>query len=336
MASPGRQPAVPLPILKSIFSKYKFEIQQNLNHSSATIWKIISKELLAMMSPKLLYNYASQNRNNCLDILEIQKEEKFPEIMSSDSSDDGEDNVKVKKDIFEISMTGEEWNQIYPNADNPNRLKMGWTHVLEKIISSQLKIPCLWVFSNNYVSLNSIYLIKIKAFCKQCSAVLLIKKLNTLNNIYIKFICEIYNYKTELHNNIYKRPLSGIKREEVANELQKDLAINWRLKKANETMEYGELEPRTLYSLDVLRKCKQSISNKYNIKSDSVINQLLYLKYTQPYLPSIINISCDKFFMHYWLPEQMITFNKYCQDTNVSILQIDATGTLVKKIKSTL
>ncbi|CAK9292025.1 unnamed protein product [Gordionus sp. m RMFG-2023] len=42
--------------------------------SSAEIWKTLSNELENLMSPKSLYIYAKQNRNNSLDDLYIQKE----------------------------------------------------------------------------------------------------------------------------------------------------------------------------------------------------------------------------------------------------------------------
>ncbi|CAK9292280.1 unnamed protein product [Gordionus sp. m RMFG-2023] len=69
---------------------YKIDV---LINQSFSLTKILLK-IINKYSIVIKFDYNGIARETASDILEIQKEEKFPEIMSSDSSDDGEDNVK--------------------------------------------------------------------------------------------------------------------------------------------------------------------------------------------------------------------------------------------------
>lgn len=101
-------------------------------------------------------------------------------------------------------------------------------------------------------------------------------------------------------------------------------------------MIFGEKEPATLYSLEVLRKAKQqSTAQKYlttEKRTKCPVKNVEILKYTSPYSVAIHNIGLDNF-LHYWLPEQLLLCNQYITSTEDAITAFDATGSLVHKIR---
>lgn len=60
------------------------------------------------------------------------------------------------------------------------------------------------------------------------------------------------------------------------------------------------------------------------------------MKYSQSYAATLHNLSYDSFFIHYWTKSQIHIFKNYTNSVNYSTVHIDATGSLVKKLKDDL
>ncbi|KAF0726755.1 Uncharacterized protein FWK35_00030290, partial [Aphis craccivora] len=122
-------------------------------------------------------------------------------------------------------------------------------------------------------------------------------------------------------NHKSKRPLNGAKRCEVGKELFHECASNWKRK------------AQIFTKKSVLRKCKQEESDKaLGITIKCPIMSLIQFKHTK-YAGSIHLISADPLIVHYWTPCQLV-FYKSIRKSYVR-LTIDATGSIVKKIKRT-
>jgi len=128
-----------------------------------------------------------------------------------------------------------------------------------------------------------------------------------------------------------KRPLRGEKRKTVGDELENDLACNWKRKHVSD-LEFGNVSPPNLYRNDVLRKVKQEAKDKkLGIDNKCPIQSLIELKHNSAYSGFIHFIALDPFIVHYWSKHQLAIYKDlsktYCK------LSIDATGSLIKKLK---
>lgn len=131
---------------------------------------------------------------------------------------------------------------------------------------------------------------------------------------------------------ISKRPLNGEKRHDIGKELLHDCASNWR-RNATNTLKFGDNIPANLYNKDVLRKCKQSEKDiRLGITEKCPIMSLIELKHSK-YAGSIHLISADPFITHYWTPSQLVVYKNHRK--SYVRMAIDATGSIVKKIKRT-
>lgn len=100
-------------------------------------------------------------------------------------------------------------------------------------------------------------------------------------------------------------------------------------------MEFGDKVLAHLYSEDVLRKAKQTESDReLGFRKGIDLHESIYeLKYRPEFVGTIREIGNDKFFAMYWSPEQIFLYKKYCKDTSkIDSLSIDATGSIVRKI----
>lgn len=97
-------------------------------------------------------------------------------------------------------------------------------------------------------------------------------------------------------------------------------------------MDFGSISPPNLYKNTVLRKTKQeSIDKEIGIKNKCPIQSLVEFKNNSKYSTSIHAISIDPFLVHYWTQHQIIIYKEACK--NYCKLSIDATGSLIKKLK---
>lgn len=99
-------------------------------------------------------------------------------------------------------------------------------------------------------------------------------------------------------------------------------------------MEFGSYSPPNLYRLPTLRKLKQEMRNdKLGISKICPIQSLSEFKHSSRYAGSIHSIGFDPFFVHYWSSHQIAIYKDLTK--NYCKISIDATGSLVKKLKRT-
>lgn len=108
----------------------------------------------------------------------------------------------------------------------------------------------------------------------------------------------------------------------------------WRRDKANELMEFGDVELANLYSKDVLRKAKQLYRDEELgvSKEKDPISSLIKIKYGLEFAGCIHQIGIDKFYTMYWSQEQIFLFKEFMKNNDTGSISIDATGSLIKSL----
>lgn len=109
---------------------------------------------------------------------------------------------------------------------------------------------------------------------------------------------------------------------------------NWRRKKLDESVNFGDKLPPNLYENHVLRQAKHEYKTKsLGITNKCPIQSLVEHKHKVPHAGSIHTISCEEVFVHYWSPYQIEVY-KFVHKLSKGHCKvaIDATGGLVSKI----
>ena len=113
-----------------------------------------------------------------------------------------------------------------------------------------------------------------------------------------------------------QRQLRNEKRKVIGAQLLKEGAANCRRNIAKKLIQLGDVKPPILYSSDVLRKLLQECRDEelgVDPKDGSdPVHILQKLKYTSPYIGSIVFIALDEVQLHYLLPEQIFVYKEYC------------------------
>lgn len=139
-----------------------------------------------------------------------------------------------------------------------------------------------------------------------------------------------YSGNFESCNSGKKRRVIGQHREELIN---KNMSASYTQKiEANRLMDYGDLEPPHLTTMNALRVMKYKFLQKDRLHPESIM-ALSILKGTVPYDKLIHEIGYDRFFVHYWTTTEINTYSRYTKRNTVPRITIDATGGIVKKIK---
>lgn len=124
----------------------------------------------------------------------------------------------------------------------------------------------------------------------------------------------------------------GSKRYKISQELATDIPSNWKRENID-SMEFGNVSPPNLYKNNILSKAKQQyVDKKLGINKTNVIDSLIEIKHTFQ-AGSIHTIGCDPLLVHYWTNHQLLIYKDI--NKKYSRLSIDATGSLVKKLKRT-
>lgn len=192
-----------------------------------------------------------------------------------------------------------------------------------------MKLPCAFMFKRCKISQTGIYA-TIYANCPDCRSYLIGKIINApKSNTDVRMECRVKNFNADIKHT-KKRPLSGEKRVEISQSLAAGTlsAATWRRQEATKLMNLYDSEPPHLYKPSTLRKAKQERQDlNLQIKGSCSFTNLQNMKYNN-HAGSIYSIGYDPFFVHYWTPEQIVVYLEYHD-----ILYIDATGSLIKKLK---
>lgn len=133
---------------------------------------------------------------------------------------------------------------------------------------------------------------------------------------------------------IAEATLRGCRRVLVANTLidTKTDAISYVRTEAKNLIDFGDPYPPILPKTTVLRKAvSETKSKRLGLTGSKPINNLIDAKDTT-HIGSIHNIDGSPFFCYYWTKEQKMLYKLHHKDTQ-SFMTIDATGSIVKKIK---
>lgn len=98
-------------------------------------------------------------------------------------------------------------------------------------------------------------------------------------------------------------------------------------------MDFGDPEPPTLYSGDVLRKARQEYRDEElgYINKEDVFRSLEHMKNSEPYAGWIQLIAMNSVMIHYSMPSQYEIYKSYVKN-KYSKISIDATGSVIQKI----
>lgn len=324
---PGRTPKVNVNYLLEVLKTFGSEIIENLGKSSAPVWNKISQQLNGEMSASAVYTFIKCNRHNCQAILHLSEDDTEIIKSSEESSLESEDEIFQTECYFTVDS--QTWSSIISDSC----LKDGWTDIFFDSITSQLKTTCISMFKRHKVrSQNVHYYFMCDGYCAECKATLKCWCIeNPKNNDLLKFYCLIENVSEEKHTNLLKRPLAGNKRRELGYRLcDGKMAVNWRREQVMQ-----DINRRNLYSLNVLRKCRQEFKQKTQFQEiktdDNIFNSLLNLKYGEKYYTTIHKIGLDPLFVLYWTSTQTVIYKDYIKKKNGKLF-IDATGGLCNKI----
>ena len=312
----------------------------------------------AIFKPKQLHDYVYQNRYNLLN--DLRAEFGFPsmkEEISYDSSDafsssdndfsEDEDVLNSKEQtIFNISIPFDEYLKMKPSlviqkegsCKKRRRVlrKGAWTNILNDNFYKEYELPCAYSFKRNKVrvirDLRKPFFFA-EGHCKECKLPITVTAQNEPSYPdSLELIIKATDTRGVPHHK--KVCVVGSRRSEIAKELLNTAPSNWRREKARKLMKFGQSEPPTLPSLSVCRKIRSEAKSKeYGIPQiKNVFLALQKMKYSSEYAGSIHTISFDKFFVHYWSKQQNFIY-KMNAKTSYNKVHLDATGSLVKKIK---
>jgi len=327
---------------------------------SEKVWYEISRELEGKLSPTSIFLTVFHDRHNfqtklknLIGIIPVNvsldqvSDKETSSIESSSISNASSVSLNSGRKLFKFNLTYNLFKTIYPNTVTYKRntklrnyeiLKPNlWADVINDAFLSKHKLPCNFIYRRAKVfpeSSHSKHYITFPAKCKDkyCGANLYgwsDFKPNEDEPLEISVLTKNTIGLETKHTT--KRPLKGEKRKAIGNELENDLACNWRRKNVSD-LEFGNVSPPNLYRNDVLRKVKQEAKDKkLGIDNKCPVQSLIELKHNSIYSGFIHFIAIDPFIVHYWTKHQMAIYKDlsktYCK------LSIDATGSLIKKLK---
>jgi len=340
-----------------LYANELFDTDGNLIPYSSELWVNISEELNSKISAKSLYISVYQDRHSwqtllrgkirtLIKISEICYENDDEDDTESITDDESDGLIDEDKKLFKFDIPYRDYIKMSPinikygkksNKKNYTVLKQGvWTNIINDWFIKLCSIPCNIIYKRCRVQNDDKdglqHYLTFSGKCKDCQASVfgwVNKKPKEAMALVVDVI--VQGMKMNV-NHKSKRPLNGAKRCEVGKELFHECASNWK-RKAVEPLNYGDKIPANIYKKSVLRKCKQEESDKaLGITIKCPIMSLIQFKHTK-YAGSIHLISADPLIVHYWTPCQLV-FYKSIRKSYVR-LTIDATGSIVKKIKRT-
>lgn len=270
-----------------------------------------------------------------------------------DDADDGVDSDEINNsfselfktkdsEIFNMCLINELWEKMKPvckiyNGKEFLVLTPGvWTDIVADEFWKEFRIPCAFTFRYCKVSENpeKIY-VKIQGRCKskECNNEFLgfiEEKPIPGSDVWMKVNCK--DTRQNSHEEM-KRQLRNKKRQDIGKEVITEGASNYRRKLAKKIQNLGDVEAPVLYKNDVIRKLIQETNDKklgVDAKDGNDVQKILTkLKYSPQYAGTIHEIGNDKFFLIYFLPEQVFVYKEYCRLFKYYItVCIDSTGSL--------
>lgn len=207
--------------------------------------------------------------------------------------------IKPQSKLLRVKNTLKGTRQVW-------KLQKGWVDLFLDSFSNQYGLPCSYAikYHNVLSKFSNVSYISFKGRCTDhsCRAVIFGDVINVPKpgedvtlSILTKNTMDIEHTK--------KRFLREPKRSVVSKQLINNGSYKWRQTVADQSMDYGDLEPPNLYESPVLRKAKQQYMDKMlGVEGNDPIQSIISLKHEVEHNGSIHNIGCDPFYVHYWLP----------------------------------
>lgn len=251
-----------------------FDDTGELKPLSQSVWNDAIVKMRNEMSAKHMYLYISRNDHKIQDMLrkwhgierslEILISEKNSSCDSNWSMNTSHESLPLLR--VTITISGDDWNSIREHdvsykGRNYKVLRQGWTDVLQEQLWREHKLPCCYTFKNPKVNENprEQYL-SIKGSCIECGVGINLYASDKPTEDGLTLQVSMSDTKDIEHKK--KRQLRRENRKRVAKEVTAQSTYACRRQKANELMEFGDKIPAHLYSEDVLRKAKQTESDR--------------------------------------------------------------------------
>ena len=330
--------------------------------SSNSIWSNL-RESLPLLTEKAIYTFALKNKETFISTIIDDEEndneqecEDFHETPDLTTANDDDISDYMGSDLpkytdGQFDFTQEEWDKVkpiekcYKRSDTTRPFvksrqvfvlpKGKWCSLINEKIWESTRLQCTWIFKRARVSLQGQTYISIIGTCKQCSAHIMMQMDDEPQGTCgLSMNFQIYKYTAHLHTKGTKRRLAGEERNLVVKKILSSNTASsvWRTERADEIMTENDLEPAHLYNIGQLRQAAHEIRRKERFHDDPIL-ALVSMKYLTESGRSIRNICYDKFFVHYWSDLQLQVWNSYTINSSYSTLQIDATGSVVKRLE---
>lgn len=325
-----------------------FNDDHTLRPISDQVWVDLSVALQYKMSAKTIYIAVYQNRhdwqNKIKHLLGIQNQQNVSPIETESSSSSSSTEENNNKKLFNLTIP--DFSNIllssvpYKSKGNIRYydiLKPGtWTDIINDAFLANYKLPCCFIYKRGKVNKDiskSKHYLTFQAACKECKNDLFgwsDAKPKPGEPLHLCILTK--NTAGDEINHTTKRPLKGTKRKMVGYDLSTDVPSNWRRKQVKD-LDFGRISPPNLYKNNVLSKTKQDyIDKSLGVINRNPIDSLIELKHTSQ-AGNIHHIGSDPAIIHYWTNHQLVIYKDITK--KYSRLFIDATGSLVKKIKRT-
>lgn len=323
---------------------------------SKQIWKDLAEELSIgdkSIQPKNIYTIVKLNRRNSWQILGwSQTEEQHPtieDVLSEEQQSSESDlDCSLQRKEFDITLSAEEWRSIAPKTihykSSGHRNKLGhraynilqankWTGLINAHFWDLTHLACCISYKRAKVMPSGVTYLKIQGRCTSCNSEFqgeMPDKPGEGCRAIIK--CFLEGDFPQCGGG--KRKLTGDARHAAISKMtdQNMSASMVRRSEAYHCMIPGDPEPSALPTTNALRiaKCRAIAVSRLDANA---ILAIQIMKDTRQFGDSIRDIGLDRFFVHYWSSTQIKVYNKYCKTNPHSVVSIDSTGSLVRRIK---
>lgn len=333
----------------------------NVPNYSHSVWKEMSKKCQNVWNKHTWWVNVKYDRRKIFSLARQKMGLDMPSLINITVSTESDANESIYSNAnestsqedemwFDLLLTSDEWEQIKPlQSEEKSKLTLRpwiWTNIVADAFYRQHRLPCAYTFTRSEVNVSSTrqYFIKITGSCKSKTCRSIFKGFaDTEPSLDSGELCirvKTRNTRDQIHE-IIQRPLNGEKRKQVGKETIAKGCSNLRRKMIRENFNLGDTEAPVIPSLDILRHAKKEAINEElgskKRKDEDEIQAIYNLNFQNPYTGSIISVSYLPFQVCYGTSEQIWVYNQYYNmNKNTSSISIDATGSVVRKLKRPL
>lgn len=252
---------------------------------------------------------------------------------------------------FDLILSSNEWEQIKPLKSESKRFSYSlrpwvWTNIIADASYQQYRLPCAYTFVRGevFTSPHSKYYIKIIGSCKSKTCGNIFKgTVDAEPSASISKLCihvKTRDTRGQAHE-ILQRPLNGDKRRQAGKAAITEGCSNLRKRMIRENLRLGDVDAPIIPSLQVLWHArKEAVDEELGIKKlekEDAVQAIYRLNFENPYKGSIAAVNYWPLKVCYGTGEQISVYEQYHNmHKNASSISIDATGSVVRKLKRSL